>query len=532
MQILNYIIGFFLKNFKSKGFGMKKIFLLSVATGLCFFGTISSFTRAAEEKVVPEPGKQVLMKAELPASLGDLKKNDDSIDPEKKEVVDFWFFMPSDESAKTDEGFPLILFLHGAGERGSDPKLVKENGPAMLCDDPEVAKTWRFITVSPQCKSGRYWSPKQMMLLIDKICAEYPVDRSRVYVTGLSMGGFATWGLAAIGSEKIAAAAPICGWLPPEQASTITIPLWAFHGDADPAVSIDSDRAAVQAAKDGGNNDVAFTVYHGVEHDSWTATYSNPMLYDWFLSKSISPTITGPKPVPGKQVLQTASLPVNIGNAVWGEDEIDLNRKENVLFWLFQPIDDSAKTSEGYPLLLFLHGIGECGPDPKVLKIYGPTKLCDDPKVAKTWKFFTVSPQCKQGAVWSPKQLLILIDKICDKFPIDRSRIYVTGLSLGGMGTWGCAAIGADKIAAVAPVCGLLKPEKAAGITMPVWAFHGADDPIVKLADDQAVVDAVKKAGNSDVKFTVYPGVGHDSWTRAYAEKELYEWLLTKSLKK
>ncbi|MGN1066127.1 MAG: serine aminopeptidase domain-containing protein, partial [Thermoguttaceae bacterium] len=211
---------------------------------------------------------------------------------------------------------------------------------------------------------------------------------------------------------------------------------------------------------------------------------------------------------------------------------LDPERKEDLSFWAFQPSDDSAKTEEGYPLLVFMHGAGERGSNPNLLKRYGPPKLCDNPEIAKTWKFFTVSPQCKENSAWSPLQILAFIDEVCAKYPIDKSRIYVTGVSLGGFGTWGVATIGAGKIAAVAPVCGSYGTDKAAAVTMPVWAFHGEVDPVVKIEGDQAMIDAVKKAGNEDVKFTVYPGVGHDCWNLAYDEKELYEWLLTKSVKK
>ncbi len=477
-------------------------------------------------------GKQVLMKVELPAQAGNARRGEYQLDETKTETIDFWFFLPSDESAKTDDGFPLMLFLHGAGERGDDPERVKSHGPAMLCDDPEVAGAWKFITVSPQCKSGMDWSPLQMIKLIDLVCESYPVDRSRIYVTGLSMGGFGAWGVASVAGDKIAAVVPICGWYIPERAASITMPVWAFHGDKDPAVNIESGRRIVNAVRDAGNPDVVFTVYPGVEHNSWTQTYANPLLYDWLLSKRAPQTISGPAPVAGKQQLMSARLPAKTGNAFWGDDKIDPQQKEDVKFWLYEPSDESAKTEAGYPLLLFLHGGGECGDNPQVLKKYGPPKLCDNPEVAKTWKFFTISPQCKQRSSWSPLQLMVLIDEVCAKYPIDRSRVYVTGPSMGGVGAWGCAAIGEGKIAAAAPLCGNLNAQKAANIKIPIWAFHGDADPVVKLETDQATVDAVKKAGNEDVKFTIYPGVGHDCWNITYDNQELYEWFLSKSVVK
>lgn len=494
-----------------------------------------AFAADALKDTNPEaiPGQQILMKAELPAQAGNARSGDFQLDESKTETMDFWFFMPTDETAKTDDGFPLMLFLHGSGERGDDPTAVKNHGPAKLCDDPEVAKTWKFITLSPQCKGGVYWSPLQLVKLIDQVCESYPVDRSRIYVTGLSMGGYGTWSVASVAGSKIAAIAPICGWYDTEKASTITMPVWAFHGDADQAVNIESERAMINAVKETGNPDVIFTVYPGVPHDSWTRTYANPLLYDWLLSKRVPPTIMSPAPVAGKQLAGAARLPAKIGNPFRGEDRLDPSRKQTVKFWFFQPSDDSAKTDAGYPLLLFLHGGGEGGDNLEVLKKYGPPKLCADPERSKTWKFFTVSPQCNQGAGWSPKQLLLLIDAVCEKYPIDRSRVYVTGPSMGGVGTWGCAAIGEGKIAAVAPLCGHLSSvEAAATVKMPLWAFHGDADNVVSLERDRACVEAVQANGNEDVKFTVYPRVGHNCWDITYDNEELYDWFLSKSLKK
>lgn len=505
-----------------------RYFLMAAFAALCCF-TAPSY--AADEPAAV-PGQQILMKAELPAAVGDPRHGVDKIDPSQTQTVDYWLFMPSNESAKSDDGYPLMLFLHGAGERGDDPELVKVHGPAKLCANPEIAKTWRFLTVSPQCKPGKDWSPLQMMILIDKICAEYPVDRSRIYVTGVSMGGFGTFGVGAIGGNKLAAIMPICGWFPTEKAASITMPVWVFHGDADPAVKIENGYTIVAALKASGNRDVAFTVYPGVKHDSWTQTYDNPIVYDWLLSKQLPPAINGPALVPGKQALMIATVPVKTGNPFMGEDNIDEKRTEDMKFWAFQPSDDSAKNEDGYPLLLFLHGGGEGGENPNVLKKYGPPRILDNPERAKSWKFFTASPQSRQGG-WSAKQLLVLIDELCAKYPIDRNRVYVTGPSMGGVGTWSCAAIGAGKIAAVAPLCGhTARPEDAAKIVMPVWAFHGEADPVVKIERDADTVERVKASGNADVQFTIYPGVGHDCWNITYDREDLYEWFLSKSLKK
>ena len=244
----------------------------------------------------PIPGRQILRTIELPLATGGEWTGGDAmplggpnpIDETKTELVKYWLFTPTDESAKTEDGFPLLLFLHGAGERGDDPEKVKVHGPPKFCAAEETAKTWKFITVSPQCKGVRFWSPAQLRLLIEKVCQENPVDKSRVYVTGLSMGGFGTWGLIANSSDLIAAAAPLCGGYPLEFAEKMTTtPIWAFHGTADGAVKFEYSRDLVDKVRELGNNDVTFTVYPGAGHDVWTRTYANPELYEWFLKRKL-----------------------------------------------------------------------------------------------------------------------------------------------------------------------------------------------------------------------------------------------------
>lgn len=257
---------------------MKKIVLFSLILAL---GSV--FQVQGEDY---EPGRQVLKQAELPAFVGGPSRYDDEVDPVRTETFNYWLFFPKNDAAKTEAGYPLLLFLHGSGERGTDPEIVKDHGPAKLCDDPKIQQTWRFITVSPQGYDGRYWSPKQMLALIEQVCEAYPVDRSRIYATGLSLGGSGTWGLASLAGDKLAAIAPVCGRFAVEKADTIKLPVWAFQGAKDTAVKLEEAAGIVNAVREAGNDEVIFTVYPDLPHDCWTTTYNDPLLYDWLLSKS------------------------------------------------------------------------------------------------------------------------------------------------------------------------------------------------------------------------------------------------------
>ncbi|MBG1244248.1 prolyl oligopeptidase family serine peptidase [Nostoc sp. NZL] len=175
---------------------------------------------------------------------------------------------------------PTILFLHGAGERGSNLDNVKRHGVAKIV---EQQPDFPFIVISPQCPQGEYWNVKRLGTLLDEVIASYRVEPNRVYLTGLSMGGYGTWHLAAVQPERFAAIAPICGGGNPQAARKLkNLPVWAFHGAKDNVVPLSESEIMVSALKACDGN-VKFTVYPEANHDSWTQTYNNPELYEWFL---------------------------------------------------------------------------------------------------------------------------------------------------------------------------------------------------------------------------------------------------------
>ncbi|MGA2033620.1 MAG: prolyl oligopeptidase family serine peptidase [Thermoguttaceae bacterium] len=190
-------------------------------------------------------------------------------------------------------------------------------------------------------------------------------------------------------------------------------------------------------------------------------------------------------------------------------------------YLLYLPQDYDGKDS--WPLLLFLHGAGERGHDLELVKKHGPPKLI---AAGKAFPFIVVSPQCADNAWWEPVELSTLLDEIVEKYKVDQDRIYVTGLSMGGFGTWSLAGREPKRLAAIVPICGGGEPFLASAFAhVPAWVFHGGKDPVVPLERSKQMVDALKRAGGN-VKFTVYPEAGHDSWTDTYANPELYQWLL------
>lgn len=178
--------------------------------------------------------------------------------------------------------WPLMLFLHGAGERGDDLNKVKVHGPPKIV---QTRKDFPFIVVSPQCPEDDWWTKKTEMLinLLNDIIADYDVDTDRVYLTGLSMGGYGSWALASEYPDRFAAVVPICGGGNRIMSFFLKdVPIWAFHGAKDSVVPVEESKELVEAINARGGN-AKLTIYPEANHDSWTETYNNQKVYDWLL---------------------------------------------------------------------------------------------------------------------------------------------------------------------------------------------------------------------------------------------------------
>jgi predicted peptidase len=203
---------------------------------------------------------------------------------------DYLLFLPKDYDADPAKKWPLMMFLHGAGERGTNLWLVAVHGPPKLVrSQPDFP----FILVSPQCPPEQHWNPEALAKLLDQLETTHRVDKSRVYLTGLSMGGFGTWSLGVRYPERFAAIAPICGggsWLEVRLSSRSrgaalkSLPVWAFHGAKDNVVPLSESERMIDVLKTAtGNENTRLTVYPDANHDSWTETYNNPELFKWLL---------------------------------------------------------------------------------------------------------------------------------------------------------------------------------------------------------------------------------------------------------
>ncbi len=197
-------------------------------------------------------------------------------------------YVPPDYSSR--KAWPVFLFLHGKGERGSDGIAQTRVGiGTAIREHPE-----RFpcIVVMPQCDTEHMWEgPMETLALaaLDRTLVEYATDASHVVLTGLSMGGRGAWTIGARHAERFCAIVPICGWAEPETAGALTrVPIWAWHGEADPVVPVESTRKMVEGLRALGG-DVRYTELPGVTHNSWDAAYGNEDLIAWMLGEQAPP---------------------------------------------------------------------------------------------------------------------------------------------------------------------------------------------------------------------------------------------------
>jgi predicted peptidase len=219
----------------------------------------------------------------------------------KKDSLPYRLLKPVNPTAA--ERFPLVIFLHGSGERGSDNEAQLRH-ISDLALDPKYRGKYPCYILAPQCPKNELWAEHNkngtvkavstrsmglVMELVDKLCKEFPIDTDRIYITGLSMGGYGVWDLMARYPDRFAAAIPVCGGGDENTAQKIKhIPVWAFHGAKDKIVSPRNSRTMIKALQDAGGTP-GYTEYPDIEHDSWVQAYREPHLLPWLFEQKLGP---------------------------------------------------------------------------------------------------------------------------------------------------------------------------------------------------------------------------------------------------
>lgn len=222
-------------------------------------------------------------------------------------------------------------------------------------------------------------------------------------------------------------------------------------------------------------------------------------------------TSFGEEPTAGKQV----------------ERSFKTSDSAEVPYLLYLPKDYGTAGEQKFPLMLFLHGRGESNGPLSLVAKWGPPRMA---AAGQEMSYVILSPQCPAQDSWSSEtqqtRLLELLKHAIEHYPVDADRVYLTGLSMGGYGCWRMAADHPEMFAAVAPVCGGGKPADAKILKeLPIWAWHGDEDRVVPFQRSVEMVEAIRAAGGTQIKFTSLESVGHNSWSAAYATPELYSWM-------
>jgi len=193
--------------------------------------------------------------------------------------------LPDNYASASDRRFPLVLFLHGGGESGNDLELLKKHGLPKLVAE---GRKFPFVLLSPQNSGPRkFFDCEAIMALLDHIIATHRIDPKRVYVTGMSRGGYGAWSLAIQNPGRFAALAPVCGSTPSGYGPWLDqTPIWVFHGTRDDSIPVHESIQMVEELRRT-NPNVKLTLYEDVGHNAWEKAYADPALYEWMLQQRL-----------------------------------------------------------------------------------------------------------------------------------------------------------------------------------------------------------------------------------------------------
>ncbi|CAG0928326.1 hypothetical protein TFLX_00845 [Thermoflexales bacterium] len=473
-------------------------------------------------------------------------------------------YVPVDYGRDAQRRWPLIVFLHGSGERGDDPQRLTSIGlPQILQDRSDLP----FIVVAPQLLPGESWNDKGELVaaLMAWLEEQYTIDPQRIYLTGFSLGGYGTWALGLSSPDRFAALVPVAGgWefgsdaVPSNICALAAKPIWVFHGAQDETVNPAQSEVLVEALRACGS-DVRYTVIPQATHAAaGVLPYRESELYDWLLQQTLPeeiPAAANAEATADVNTLVETPVPEVVNTPRPGDGSLKpigqhaysialdvvgtngLTRTATISYLLYLPGAYGQDPQQPWPLVLFLHGSDVWGNDPQALIASGLPRL-----LTTTLDFpaIVLSPQAPEEVVWWGAELDLvraLLDHVQANYAVDAKRIYLTGLSMGGFGAWAVAIQQPQRFAALAPIAGGWDSERdivprniCALQAVPIWVFHGEQDDIVLPKKAQLLVNALKQCG-VEVRFTLYPDAKHrESFERAYADPELYTWMFAQQL--
>ena len=499
-------------------------------------------------------------------------------------TLNYRLYVPND--LEPNQKYPLVMFLHGGGERGSDNEvqLLANDGAVIWVRDQEENPELKCFVLAPQSPAeGPGWLEHHLLTAakaLEDVMGRYPVDEHRLYLTGMSMGGAGCWRINYMFPDLFAAVVPVCSACGMDEEKNIdpqavdvvaqaflNKPLWLFHAADDAVVPCNTSRELAKALESKGKKqgeDFYFTEYPaecGYNHGSWGPAYRWTLMRRWLFQQTTLPAA----PLGPPEDMDLPFPPMDMEEMFARERAEKETRKTwlsrfeahacvspdvTVPYRLFVP----EKADGPAPLVVVLHGIGGCGCDNmgQILDNDGVIDWIKAQEQGLLCPCYIMAPQCPNpipNLKWEEEYLALVgreIRSLCEAHSIDTHRIYLTGLSLGGYGCWNLNRMFPDLFAAVVPCCpACLKGTMMnnvidrAGMELcapslidkPVWMFHAEDDMAVPVATTKDMVSLFEAAGkqkDSDFRLTLYPaelGYNHFCWDPAYKTPALFSWL-------
>lgn len=565
------------------------------------YHALSSLTEAPSAMV--RPNRPPMAPDKIPEAMKHRMAEDEKKKQERQQWADkfdagtasfngltlpYRYFVPQSTEGET---YPLIVFLHGGGECGEDneAQLLAYDGAIVWVREQLQGTGEKCFVLAMQCpqETGYGWAQRHLLVCgaaMEALIERYPIDEDRIYLTGMSMGGGGCYRFTAMFPELFAAVAPICPAFTdahfqpiPEAVEEVAdvfaaLPVWMFHAEDDPVIPVQVSRLMNEALEKRGRKagqDFFYTEYpaecgHG--HGSWDPAFGWPVFRDWLFGQTRNPAAPfGPPPEApdfDPKWFQTMMEKAEREKAMRREQINRFEAREKITsnitmkYRLFVPKNAEAKS---LPLLVCLHGIGECGNDndaPMTANnmawdwVEAQDKGLDEPCMI----LVPQSPLPIPNNIWELPYLQIvaeILDDICAQYPVDQDRLYLTGLSLGGFGAWNLNRLCPNRFAAVVTCCPaclkgsmfhnsideecLVACADALSGT-PIWMFHAEDDGAVPSEITRRMAQELQKRGRrekTDFHVTIYPAelkLGHGCWERAYKEQAMHQWLFSQRL--
>lgn len=492
------------------------------------------------------------------------------------------------EGMEPGKHYPLVLFLHGAGERGNDniSQLTAYEAPLVWVRDQLDGSGEKCFVLAPQCPDEElgYWLEPELLAvfgILNQVTEVYSVDENRLYLTGMSMGGGGCWRMNYMFPERFAAVVPVCsaGGLRSGQLDLVAVgqaadalygkKLWMFHAADDFVVTPETSRSLVRALEQRGQIcgvDFFYTEYpeeFGYNHGAWTPAYENRLMRQWLFQQTLAPAVPfGPPMGPDGEPM---APPPEMEDAFKREKERVVIRRRDYVprfqshtvnshgicmnYRLYVPGAAAGKL----PMVVMLHGIGECGVNTTepLTANDGALDWVKAQDAGTLEPCMVLVPQCPNPILnlkWEEEYLAVveqIIQQILEIQSVDEDRIYVAGLSLGGYGAWNISRMYPERYAAVVSCCpaclvGTMFENHMdeTGLTScaqhlkdkPLWMFHAEDDPAVPVAVTREMNEQLNALhGAATHHMTIYPAeqhLGHGSWEKAFKDYDMMRWLM------